>query len=56
MQSRRDSARASVPQAGTVHHDVLKGWYGVMEELCAPVDEVENFNRRVRDPAAEIVR
>jgi hypothetical protein len=26
------------------------------EELCAPVDEVENFNRRVRDPAARIVR
>jgi hypothetical protein len=34
----------------------LKGWYGVMEEICAPVDEVENFNRRVRDPAAGIVR
>jgi hypothetical protein len=34
----------------------LKGWYGVMEEICAPVDEVENFNRRVRDPAAGVVR
>ena len=34
----------------------LKGWYGVMEEICAPVDEVENFNRRVRDPAAGIQR
>jgi hypothetical protein len=34
----------------------LKGWYGVMEEICAPIDEVENFNRRVRDPAAGIPR
>ena len=34
----------------------LKGWYGVMEEICAPVDEVENFNRRVRDPAAGVAR
>ena len=29
----------------------LKGWYGLMEEICVPVDEVDNFNRRVRDPA-----
>ena len=32
----------------------LKGWYGVMEEICAPVDEVDNFNRRIRDPAAGV--
>ncbi len=30
----------------------LQGWYGVFEEDCAPVDEVDNFNSRVRDPAA----
>jgi hypothetical protein len=33
----------------------LKGWYGLMEEICAPVDEVDNFNRRVRDPAGGVV-
>ena len=32
----------------------LKGWYGLMEELCAPVDEIDNFNRRVRDPAGGV--
>ena len=32
----------------------LKGWYGLMEEICAPVDEVDNFNRRVRDPAGGV--
>jgi len=33
----------------------LKGWYGMMEELCAPVDEIDNFNRRVRDPAGGVI-
>jgi hypothetical protein len=32
----------------------LKGWYGLMEEICAPVDEIDNFNRRVRDPAGGV--
>ena len=32
----------------------LKGWYGMMEEICAPVDEVDNFNHRVRDPAGGV--
>jgi len=26
-----------------------------MEEICAPVDEVDNFNRRVRDPAGGVI-
>ena len=32
------------------------GWYGLMEEICAPVDEIDNFNRRVRDPAGGVTR
>ena len=31
------------------------GWPGLMEDLCAPADEVEQFNRRVRDPAGGVV-
>ena len=31
------------------------GWYGfsggIMEGICAPLDEVGNFNSRIRDPA-----
>ena len=31
------------------------GWYGfsggIMEGICAPLDEVDNFNSRIRDPA-----
>jgi len=26
-----------------------------MEDLCAPADEVELFNKRVRDPAGGII-
>ena len=31
------------------------GWGGLMEDLCAPADEVEQFNKRVRDPAGGVV-
>jgi hypothetical protein len=31
------------------------GWTGLMEDLCAPADEVENFNKRVRDPAGGVI-
>ena len=31
------------------------GWYGlfsgITEEICAPLNEVDDFNRRIRDPA-----
>jgi hypothetical protein len=27
------------------------GWHGMLEEICAPVDEVDQFNSRMRDPA-----
>ena len=29
----------------------IGGWYGLTEEICAPLDEVDQFNRRIRDPA-----
>jgi hypothetical protein len=28
-----------------------KGFSGFLEGICAPVDEVDNFNKRIRDPA-----
>jgi hypothetical protein len=28
------------------------GWSGIVEDICAPVDEVDTFNRLIRDPAA----
>jgi hypothetical protein len=30
------------------------GWDGLIEELCAPIDEVDQFNKRIRNPAAGI--
>jgi hypothetical protein len=39
-----------VPKEGAT----LSGWYGFsgpMEDICAPSNEIENFNKRIRDPA-----
>jgi hypothetical protein len=33
----------------------VEGWAGLLEDLCAPADEVEQFNKRVRDPAGGVV-
>ena len=34
------------------HPDInVGGWHGLTEDICAPMDEVDNFNRRVRDRA-----
>jgi hypothetical protein len=33
----------------------VDGWGGLMEDLCAPADEVEIFNKRVRDPAGGVI-
>jgi hypothetical protein len=33
----------------------LDGWNGLPEEVCAPIDEVTNFNNRVRDPAGGVI-
>jgi len=33
----------------------IDGWTGIMEDLCAPADEVDQFNKRVRDPAGGVI-
>jgi hypothetical protein len=33
----------------------IEGWSGILEDLCAPADEIEQFNKRVRDPAGGVV-
>jgi hypothetical protein len=30
------------------------GWKGLLDQTCAPIDEIENFNKRVRDPAGGV--
>jgi hypothetical protein len=30
------------------------GWAGLVQDICAPMDEVEQFNNRVRDPAGGV--
>jgi hypothetical protein len=36
-----------------IPRDFIKSsnWSGLLEDLCAPVDEVDTFNRLIRDPA-----
>jgi len=34
----------------------IDGWAGLMEDLCAPADDVEIFNKRIRDPAGGVTR
>ena len=29
-------------------------WGGLIEELCAPIDEVDQFNKRIRNPAGGV--
>ena len=36
------------PDSKTVSND---GWHGLFEEICAPVDEVDQFNNRIRNRA-----
>ena len=33
----------------------VEGWSGLMEDICAPADDVEFFNKRIRDPAGGVV-
>ena len=33
----------------------IDGWAGLFEDLCAPADEVEKFDRLVRDPAGGVI-
>ena len=37
------------------NHDA-KGWYGLMEEMCVPLDEVDQFNARIRNPAGGVIQ
>ena len=30
-------------------------WEGLIEELCAPIDEVDQFNKRIRNPAGGVI-
>jgi len=32
----------------------LEPKYELLEEICAPVDEVDEFNKRVRNPAGGV--
>ena len=34
----------------------VDGWTGLMEDVCAPADEVDVFNKLVRDPAGGVKR
>jgi hypothetical protein len=34
----------------------VDGWTGLMEDVCAPADEVDIFNKLVRDPAGGVKR
>jgi hypothetical protein len=33
----------------------IDGWAGLLEDVCAPADEVDQFNKRVRDPAGGVI-
>jgi hypothetical protein len=35
---------------------VNDGWQGLLDMTCAPIDEVEQFNKRVRDPVGGVSR
>jgi len=41
-------------EKGTIK--TVDGWTGLLEDACAPADEVDTFNKRVRDPAGGVVR
>jgi hypothetical protein len=32
-----------------------EGWTGILEDLCAPVEDVEQFNKNIRDPAGGVI-
>ena len=44
---------AQVKRMHLIPRDFIRssGWSGLLEDLCAPVDEVDTFNRLIRDPA-----
>jgi hypothetical protein len=44
---------AQTKRAHLISRDFIQssGWSGLLEDLCAPADEVDTFNRLIRDPA-----
>ena len=32
-----------------------EGWQGLMEDVCAPIEDVDQFNKRIRDPAGGVL-
>jgi hypothetical protein len=33
----------------------IEGWSGLLEDICAPIEDVDQFNKRIRDPAGGVV-
>jgi hypothetical protein len=33
----------------------VDGWTGPLEDICAPIEDVEEFNKRIRDPAGGVI-
>ena len=34
----------------------VDGWAGLLQDVCAPADEVDLFNKRIRDPAGGVIK
>ena len=49
---------ADVKKFKLLAKDAIKtpeGSTGILEDLCAPVEDVDQFNRRIRDPAGGVL-
>ena len=33
----------------------IEGWSGLIEDICAPIEDVDQFNKRIRDPAGGVL-
>ena len=33
----------------------IEGWRGLIEDICAPIEDVDQFNKRIRDPAGGVL-
>ncbi len=33
----------------------VEGWTGPLQDVCAPPDEVDLFDKRIRDPASGVI-
>jgi hypothetical protein len=34
----------------------VDGWTGLLQDVCAPADEVDLFHKRIRDPAGGVIQ